>query len=164
MTETLEEITVIRAPIERVFDLARSVEVHLVGNVHWGEQAVAAAGATSGLLGQGQQVTWRAKHFGLRHELTSEIAAMERPMHFQDVMIRGPFREMQHDHFFRVRNEGVTEMRDVLRFAAPMALLGRLAEIAVLRRYMKRLLYERNQVIRQIAESDEWRKYLGGGE
>lgn len=30
----LEELTVIRAPIERCFDLARSVEVHLAGNVH----------------------------------------------------------------------------------------------------------------------------------
>ena len=37
----IEEVTIIRAPIERCFDLARSVEVHLAGNVHWGEAAVA---------------------------------------------------------------------------------------------------------------------------
>jgi ligand-binding SRPBCC domain-containing protein len=159
----VEETTVIRAPIERIFDLARSVEVHLVGNVHWCEQAVAAAGATSGLLGPAQPVTWRAKHFGIWHELTSEIAAMERPAYFQDAMLRGPFREMWHDRLFQMRNEGETEMRDVFHFAAPLALLGRLAEITVLRRYMKRLLHERNQVIRQIAESDDWRKYLGSG-
>jgi hypothetical protein len=30
----LEEITIINAPIERCFDLARSVEVHLVANTH----------------------------------------------------------------------------------------------------------------------------------
>lgn len=30
----LEEITLIDAPIERCFDLARSVEVHLAGNIH----------------------------------------------------------------------------------------------------------------------------------
>jgi hypothetical protein len=40
----LEELTVIRAPIERCFDLARSVEVHLAGNIHSGEVAVAEAG------------------------------------------------------------------------------------------------------------------------
>jgi len=37
----LEEHTIISAPVERCFDLARSVEVHLAGNMHWGEAAVA---------------------------------------------------------------------------------------------------------------------------
>ena len=36
----LEELTLIQAPIERCFDLARSVEVHLAGNVHSGESAL----------------------------------------------------------------------------------------------------------------------------
>ena len=45
---TLEELTAIHAPIERCFDLARSVEVHLAGNVHSGETAVAVGGVTSG--------------------------------------------------------------------------------------------------------------------
>lgn len=62
---TLEEFTVIRAPIERCFDLARSVEVHLAGNIHYGEAAMATAGVTSGLIGLGEHVTWRAKHFGI---------------------------------------------------------------------------------------------------
>jgi len=34
----LEELTVIQAPIERCFDLARSVEVHLAGNEHCGKR------------------------------------------------------------------------------------------------------------------------------
>ena len=79
----LIEVTLIKAPIERCFDLARSVEVHLAGNVHWGERAVAAAGVTTGLIGLGERVTWRAKHFGVWHTLTSEITAMDRPVHFQ---------------------------------------------------------------------------------
>ena len=75
--------------------------MHLAGNVHWGEAAVAAGGVTSGLVGMGQRVTWRAKHFGVWQTLTSEITAMDRPAYFQDAMIRGPFRFMKHDHFFR---------------------------------------------------------------
>jgi hypothetical protein len=59
----IEETTIIDAPIERCFDLSRSVEVHLLSNVHSGEQAIAAGGVTSGLVGLGQQVTWRARHF-----------------------------------------------------------------------------------------------------
>jgi len=157
----LEELTVICAPIERCFDLARSVEVHLTGNVHCGEPAVAMAGATSGLLGLGHRVTWRARHFGVWQRLTSDITAMDRPSYFQDTMIRGAFRSMHHDHFFRSLSPDETEMRDVFCFAAPLGILGRLAELAVLRRYMRALLRERNSVIREIAESEAWRKYLG---
>ena len=59
---TLEEITVIGAPIERCFDLARNVEVHLAGNLHCEGSAVATAGTMSGLVALGERVTWRAKH------------------------------------------------------------------------------------------------------
>ena len=157
---TIDERTAIRAPIERCFDLARSVEVHLAGNIHCGEGAVATAGVTTGLIGIGQRVTWRAKHFGVWQNLTSEITAMGRPWHFQDTMIEGAFRFMQHDHFFRALSPGETEMRDVFRFAAPLPLLGRLAEIGLLRTYMRTLLRERNAVVKEIAESVEWQRYL----
>ena len=156
----LEEITVIQAPVERCFDLARSVEVHLAGNIHCGEMAVASAGITSGLIGLGQRVTWRAKHFGFWHQLTSEITVMESPTHFQDAMITGIFRWMRHDHFFRRLPSGKTEMTDVFCFAAPLPLLGRVAELTFLGRYMKALLGERNMALKRIAESDEWRSYL----
>ena len=157
---TLEELILIHAPVERCFDLARSVEAHLAGNVHCGERAVALAGVTSGLVGLGQRVTWRARHFGLRWKLTSEITAMDRPLSFQDTMVRGVFRSMRHDHFFRSLAPDETEMRDVFSFAAPFGILGRVAERAALGRYMRALLRERNAVIRQIAESSEWRDYL----
>ena len=156
----LTELTVIHAPVGRCFDLARSVEVHLAGNVHCGEAAVASSGVTSGLLNRGQRVTWRAKHFGVWHRLTSEITAFDRPASFEDTMLRGPFRSMQHDHIFRSISANETEMEDVFRFAAPLPILGRLTEIAVLRRYMLALLRERNAVLKQIAESDAWQRYL----
>jgi ligand-binding SRPBCC domain-containing protein len=156
----LEDLMVVDAPIERCFDLARSVEVHLAGNVHSGEEAMAMAGVTSGLIGMAQRVTWRAKHFGLWQRLTTEITAMDRPAYFQDTMIRGPFRFMKHDHFFRAVSADKTEMKDVFWFEAPLAVLGRFAEIAFLRRYMQSLLHERNAVLKQIAESSEWQRYL----
>jgi ligand-binding SRPBCC domain-containing protein len=157
---TLEELTVIDAPIERCFDLARSVEVHLAGNVHFGEQAVAQAGVTSGLINLHQRVTWRARHFGVSQNLTSEITAFEPPSYFQDTMIHGAFRSMQHDHYFRTLPSGATVMKDIFCFAAPFPILGRIAEITVLRRYMRALLFERNAVVKQIAESVAWQRYL----
>lgn len=149
---TLRTLMLIEAPVERCFDLARSVEVHLAGNIHCGETAVATGGVTSGLVGMGQRVTWRAKHFGVWHNLTSEITAMDRPAYFQDTMVRGIFRYMQHDHFFRAVTTTQTEMKDVFRFAAPIPVLGRVAENLFLGRYMRELLAERNAALKQIAE------------
>jgi ligand-binding SRPBCC domain-containing protein len=163
---TLEEITQIAAPIARVFDLARSVKVHLAGNTHFGEQAiaqaVAEAHATTGLLALGDTVTWRARHFFIRQRLTSRITAYDPPHYFQDTMLRGAFHSMQHDHHFRTLPSGATEMRDIFRFAAPIPLLGRIAETLVLRGYMQSLLHERNAVIQEIAESptNAWQQYL----
>jgi hypothetical protein len=157
----LEETTMIEAPVQRCFDLSRSVEVHLIANVHSGEQAVACGGVTSGLVGLSQQVTWRAKHFGLWHTLTSKTTALKSPSYFQVTMTSGIFRFMQAEHFFRTHPSGMTEMRDLFSIAAPLPVLGPLAEFLHLRRYMLALLRERNAVIKCIAESPtDWQQYL----
>jgi hypothetical protein len=75
-------------------------------------------------------------------------------------MVRGIFCSMTHDHYFRQLSNGQTEMRDVFAFAAPLPVLGRIAEVVFLGAYMRKLLRERSAVIRQIAESDEWRRYI----
>ena len=157
----LETTLRINAPVERCFDLARSVEVHVARKRHWGEEAVALGGVTTGLMGLGDRVTWRARHFGVRQHLTSEITAYDRPRYFQDRMLRGAFAFMEHDHYFTSTADGATEMRDVFRFAAPLGWIGRIVEAWVLRRYMARLLDERNAVIREVAEGQDWRIYLG---
>jgi hypothetical protein len=156
----LQEITIIEAPIGRCFDLARSVEVHLLANIHSGEQALAIGGVTSGLPELSQQVTWRAKHFGVWQNLTSKYTAMQPPTYFQATMTEGIFRAMQADHFFRTLPSGAVEMRDDFRITAPLPILGPLAEMLFLRRYMLSLLRERNVVIKQLAESNDWESYL----
>jgi hypothetical protein len=155
-----EETTFIEAPIDRVFDLSRSVEVHLLANVHGNEQALAIGGVTTGLTGLGQQVTWRAKHFGFWHTLTSEVTAMEPPTYFQVTMVKGIFRSMQADHRLRSLPSGVTELEDIFAIAAPLPIFGPIAELLFLRRYMMVLNRERNAVIRQLAESEDWQHYL----
>ena len=65
---TIRLETVMRAPIARCFDLARSIDLHIVSTAQTGERAV--GGVTTGLIGPGEHVTWRAKHFGVWQELT----------------------------------------------------------------------------------------------
>lgn len=155
---TLEHSLHIAAPIQRCFDLSRSIEVHLLGTGQSGEKAV--GGVTSGLIGPGQSVRWRAKHLGVRQHLTSKITAFDPPNYFQDTMTEGAFKFMQHDHTFLALFEDETEMRDRFAFAAPFPLIGPLAERLFLKSYMDRFLLHRNQILKQVAESEDWADLL----
>lgn len=59
----IEITTTVAAPAERVFDLARSIDLHMASTSGTNEQAI--AGVTTGLIGADDEVTWRAKHFGV---------------------------------------------------------------------------------------------------
>jgi ligand-binding SRPBCC domain-containing protein len=154
----IELSTHIVAPPERCFDLSRSVELHMQSTAATGEVAV--GGRTRGLLELGEEVTWRARHFGVWQTLTSRIVAYDRPRHFRDSMVQGPFTRLDHDHHFAKHGRGGTVMRDVFDFAAPLGLLGRVAERLVLTRYLCRFLEARNREIKVIAESDAWRRFV----
>ena len=150
-------ITWIDAPIERVFDLSRSIDLHTNSTSSTGERAI--AGVTSGLIGSGEEVTWRAKHFGVWQSLSVRVTAYERPFHFADAMVRGAFHRMEHQHHFSKQGTA-TEMQDMFSFEAPFWILGRIAESMFLTNYMRSFLVQRNQVLKATAESDDWKKYL----
>lgn len=156
----IELTTLIDAPIERVFDLARSLDLHMASTARTGERAV--DGVTSGLLGAGQEVTWRARHFGVWQTLTSRMTAFEPPDHFRDSMVRGAFARFDHDHFFERTGPGgaQTRMRDVFDFTSPLGPLGSLADRLFLTRYMRGFLEERNRLLRETAEGPRWKDYL----
>ena len=144
--------TRMRAPIDRCFDLARSIEIHLRSTERTGEKVIG-RGAT-GLLGPDDEVTWEATHLGIRQRLTSRITVWNPPHHFRDSMVRGAFRRFDHDHFFE-QDRGITIMKDRFEYTSPLGLLGRLADALFLKRYMERLLRIRANVIRVAAEAGE---------
>lgn len=146
----IELTTEIHAPIERVFDLARSIDAHLSSTAQTNERAV--GGRKSGLIEQGESVTWEACHLGVKQRLTVEITEMDRPHSFEDVMIKGAFFHMRHRHEFEEK-DGVTTMRDHFDFSAPLGILGRIAEKLFLTAYMRRFLEIRNAHLKATAES-----------
>ena len=73
--------TQIDAPIETVFDLSRSIDLHMESMQQTNEKAV--AGCTSGLINLSEEVTWEATHFGIRQRLTTKIVEFDRPHHFR---------------------------------------------------------------------------------
>lgn len=152
---TLE--TIINAPQERVFDLARSIDAHMSSTKSTNELAV--AGRTSGMIELDETVTWQARHFGIMQHLTVKITEFDRPNFFADEMITGAFKSMQHRHLFSFHESG-TIMKDEFSFRAPLGVLGRIAEVTFLTKYMTSFLKNRNTILKKMAESDEWKKFL----
>lgn len=145
-------LTSIAAPPERVFDLARSIDAHLDSAEATHERAI--AGVTRGLIEMGDEVTWEARHFGIKQKLTVRISSFERPFRFQDVMVSGAFKSMKHDHEFIAQRPG-TLMEDRFEFESPFGILGRVVDRAFLAGYMRRFLVRRNQVLKTLAESED---------
>lgn len=153
----IELETIINAPIERVFDLARSIDLHADSMAHTSEKAI--AGVTKGLINLGETVTWEATHFGIKQNLTSKITICDRPTKFGDTMVSGAFSRFDHEHFFE-EIDGKTVMRDVFDYDSPLGFLGKIADFLFLENYMKNLLIDRNETIKRVAESEDWRKFL----
>src|SRR5882672_3399450 len=100
----IELTTPISAPIERCFDLSRSIDLHVASTHGTGERAI--AGVTTGLIGLDETVTWKGR---------------------------------------------------------PLGLFGKLVEALVLRRHLRVFLEHRNDFVRQVAESAQWKSYLSEG-
>ncbi len=141
--------TSIKADIQIVFDLARDIDLHQKSTFKTRETAI--AGTTSGLIEDGETVTWRAKHLGFYQTHTSKIINMKKPYEFTDVMLKGTFKSLKHQHLFYQEGEN-TFMTDVFEFESPFGIIGKLFNTLFLKNYMMTFLLERNNLIRKTAE------------
>jgi ligand-binding SRPBCC domain-containing protein len=149
--------TFIAAPVERVFDLCRSIDLHKKSMAHTNEQAV--AGTTAGLIQLQETVTWKARHLFKTRVMRVRITEMSKPFSFTDEMVNGDFKSMRHEHHFKQIENG-TLMIDLLNFSAPYGTVGSLASKMYLTGYLKKLLEHRNSIIKEYAESDKWKFML----
>ncbi|KIC96522.1 SRPBCC family protein [Flavihumibacter solisilvae] len=154
---TIHLTTFIQAPVERVFDLSRSIDLHKKTMAHTKEEAV--SGCTAGLIGLDETVTWKARHLGKTRILKSKITQMKIPQTFTDEMVSGDFRKMHHEHHFKAVQNG-TLMIDYMHYEVPYGWVGKLADTLLLRRYMNRLLERRNASLKKIAESELWKQFI----
>lgn len=128
-------------PKSQLFDMARNIDIHQVSMAQSRERAV--AGVTSGLISVGEEVTWRAWHFGLPLRMTSRITQMMVPDYFIDEQVKGPFKGFRHVHEFNHDSDGTT-MIDRIEFTAPFGLIGLFVEKLFLARYMQKIIETRN--------------------
>ena len=143
-------ITEIDAPIERCFDAARDVKLH-VESASFSHEKLVAPGKLDGLLETGDLVCFEWRHFGIRQRFCARIVEVDRPRRFVDEMTRGTFRWMRHVHSF-YENGLLTIMRDDVTWAAPLGILGRLADALFLERHMRWFVETKQRALKGILE------------
>ena len=144
----------IAAPIERVFDLSRSINLHQLSTASTNEKAI--DGVMTGLINKGETVTWQAKHLFKTRLFTSKITEMESPGFFIDEMVKGDFKSFHHEHHFKATENG-TIMIDLADFETPYGIIGKIANRIFLRSYIEKFLIKRNAVIKDYAETEKWK-------
>ncbi len=154
---TISDTIHINAPIERCFLLSTSIE--LVARTL---EMRPVSGKTSGLIEANDQLVWRGWKFGLPQMHETLITGYDKPHFFQDTMGRGRFKHFHHDHHF-AEVAGHTLLHDKVRFSLPLLLGGSLVGKYVLVPHIVGLVQRRFQLLKQIAEGDEWRRYLPDG-
>jgi ligand-binding SRPBCC domain-containing protein len=152
---TLRDEIVVHAPSERCFLLSTSVEIV---ERELGMHPV--AGRTSGLVKEGDTVRWEGWQLGLPQFHESRIEEFRPPSFFRDRMIAGRFASFEHDHSFTDRGDGTVLLWDVLRFTMRWGWAGELIGRSMLVPHIRKLMRRRFALLKRIAESEEWRRYL----
>jgi ligand-binding SRPBCC domain-containing protein len=86
----------------------------------------------------GTLIQYRLRLHGVPVNWLTAIQSWEPPHRFVDVQVRGPYALWHHTHLLEPHPEG-TLMRDVVRYALPFGLLGRLAHSLFVRRDVERI-------------------------
>lgn len=149
--------TEINSTLEICFDLSRSIDLHKISTSQTNEEAI--EGKTSGLIGLNETVTWQATHFFIKQKLTSKITVYDRPNCFVDEQVKGAFKSFFHEHKFEQVGNKV-RMTDLFEFKSPFGIFGSIFNTFILTNYMKKLLIDRNEVIKEYAESGKWKEVL----
>jgi len=154
---TIHLTTFIAAPIERVFDLSRSISLHKISSAHTNKEAI--GGITSGLINKNETVTWRAKHLFKIRYFTTRISEMQSPNFFINEMQKGDFKSLKHEHHFKKIDNG-TIMIDILNFESPYGIIGKWFNKIYLKNILQKFIVQRSIVIKDYAETGKWKALL----
>jgi ligand-binding SRPBCC domain-containing protein len=152
MPAQIEVVTEINAAAAVVFALELDMDVHAASLAASGETATTSTGRRRVALGD--EVTFRASHFGVVWRMTSRITAYEPSRRFVDEQVRGPFRALHHEHVFDDLGAGLTRMTDRMTVSAPLGFLGHMVTRMLLAPYLRRLLMRRSAHVKRLAESE----------
>jgi len=94
----------------------------------------------------GALIEYRLRLHGMPIRWLTRIEVWEPGRRFEDRQLRGPYDLWHHSHSF-APHDGGTAMRDIVRYAMPLGLLGRLAHRALVRRDLERIFDFRREAV-----------------
>jgi ligand-binding SRPBCC domain-containing protein len=158
MPNTIVETIAIHAPIDRCFALSTRVE--LVQRT-LGMKLI--SGVTKGHITANSRVVWRGWKFGLPTEHHTLITGFKYPhdgaAYFEDSQERGRFATFRHEHFF-LQEGDTTQLEDRIHFTLPFGAIGHLPARFLLTPHIRKLARKRFAMIKELAESEDWRQWL----
>jgi ligand-binding SRPBCC domain-containing protein len=146
---TIKITTLYSAPIEKVFNTNRNIDIHQQSASKTKEIAI--AGITSGLINKNETVTWKGKHFGVYIKHQSVISEMNFPTYFVDEQLKGHFKSFKHQHFFE-QKENHVEVTDILEYQTPFGIFGKLFDRFLLKNHLTNFIIHRNTVLKDLSE------------
>lgn len=150
--------THIGAPQERCFDLTRSIEVRFISS---GERKeIPIEGRLSGLLEPGDRVTFREKIIGIMFHHRYRIDHYDRPITFHEELISGSPYKVRITHRFESDGIRGTRLIDDVRYRIPGGIVGYFVGLVIPGIFLKRMMRRRAAAIKEIAESNEWPRFI----
>ncbi|WP_298533350.1 SRPBCC family protein [uncultured Algibacter sp.] len=143
--------TVVNADLKTCFDLARNIEFHSKSLKR--HNIIPIEGRTTGLIKCGEIVTFESKHFGFVRHVTLKITAYDAPNYFIVEMTSGFFKSFKHEYIFHEGEDG-TIVINRFYFELPYGVLGKLVNVLVLKKYMRKLLSLRAKALKDRAEKN----------
>jgi ligand-binding SRPBCC domain-containing protein len=151
---TVSETTHVNAPLDRCFLLGTSIKlVSRTLKMHALERD------ENELIQPNDRLIWHGWKFGLPQMHETRVTAYDRPHYFQDSMGRGRFKRYQHEHTF-TEIDGHTLLHDKIRFSLPLGWVGDMVAKTLIVPYIAGMLHRHLQLLKRVAETEEWRKYL----
>jgi ligand-binding SRPBCC domain-containing protein len=97
-------------------------------------------------LHEGARIFYRLRWRGIPLRWVTEIAEWQPPRRFVDVQQRGPYSLWHHTHEFEA-TKGGTRMRDTVRYALPLGVVGCIAHRLIVRRDLEAIFDYRSRAI-----------------
>ncbi|MEL1254846.1 SRPBCC family protein [Flavobacterium sp. DGU38] len=103
---------------------------------------------------QGQIITYTLKPLlGIKISWVTEITASKENQYFIDIQRFGPYKLWHHKHFFEATEDGKTKMTDIVHYALPLGILGRLMNRLVVKTKLKAIFEYRHHKIEELFNS-----------
>lgn len=156
---SLVRVTDLDADVPTALRTSLDLDVERVAGRRHRVRAMSRPGTrTTGAIGEGESVSWSTRLWGVvpvRH--TSVIVEVvpddgRGGARFVDEMARGAFASFRHEHGFAPLPDDRTRMSDRMTWRSPLGVLGRAADVLLVRHVLAGLLDDRNaEIARRVA-------------